>query len=91
MDKDIRKLLGRHTALTHSESKKVVSHIQREVDGWVQNTIMIEGCEVPFRYKRRKHYRDLKNAWVNLTYYPATESIAGFDVDIMKVVRIKRS
>lgn len=91
MAKEVDKLLARHEQLTHSETKKVISHQQREVDGWFQNTLMIEGCDTPFRYKRRKRYRDLRNARVNLTYYPAIETIAGIEMDVMNVVRIKRS
>ena len=36
-------------------------------------------------------YKNLKGARVNLTYYPATASVAGMDVEIMTVVRIRRS
>ena len=50
---------------------------------------MIEGCEVPFKYKRKKDYKNLKGQRVNLTYYPCKESIAGMEFDFMKVVRIK--
>ena len=91
MPKDVQKLLAKHKQLTHSEMKKVVSHKQREADGWFQNTLMIENCNTPFRYKRRKRYRDLHNARVDLTYYPATETVAGIELDVMNVVRIKRS
>ncbi len=91
MKKDIEKLLARHGELTHSEMKKVESHGQRLTDGWFQNTLMIEGCDTPFRYKRRKRYRDLKNSRVDLTYYPATQTVAGIEMDIFKVVRIRRS
>jgi len=50
---------------------------------------MIEDCDVPFKYKRKKHYKSLKGQRVNLTYYPAKESVAGMELEIMKVVRIK--
>jgi hypothetical protein len=50
---------------------------------------MIEGYDVPFKYKRKKMYKNIKGQRVNLTYYPATESVAGIDMEIMKVVRIK--
>jgi hypothetical protein len=50
---------------------------------------MIEGYEVPFKYKRNKKYKNIQGARVNLTYYPATEQVAGIDMEIMKVVRIK--
>lgn len=52
---------------------------------------MIENCNAPFKFNRTKAYQSLKGAKVNLTYYPALEKIAGFDIEIMKVVRIKRS
>ena len=91
MHKDIEKLLARHRELTHFEMKAVLSYTQRVADGWFPNTLMLEGCDIPFRYRRRKRYRDLKGARVDLTYYPATEAIAGIDMEIMKVVRIRRS
>jgi hypothetical protein len=50
---------------------------------------MIEGCDVPFKYKRKKLYKNIQGQRVNLTYYPATESIAGIEMEVMKVVRIK--
>jgi hypothetical protein len=69
----------------------VVSHVQRESDGWVLNTIMLEGYDVPFKYRRKKTYRNLQGARVNLTYYPQLEQIAGLDTEIMKVVRIRQA
>ena len=89
--KPVAKLLDRHRELTHSQNKKVVSHAQREDGEWSINTLMIEGCDEPFRYKRKKRYRDLKGARVDLTYYPATETVAGLTIDVMNVVRIRRS
>jgi hypothetical protein len=71
--------------------RKVVSHVQRESDGWVLNTIMLEGYDVPFKYRRKKTYRNLQGARVNLTYYPQLEQIAGLDTEIMKVVRIRQA
>ncbi|MFK7886711.1 MAG: hypothetical protein AB8G16_07565 [Gammaproteobacteria bacterium] len=91
MPKHIDKLLAKHRELTHSEMKKVVSHAQRETDGWFLNTLMIEDCDTPFRYKRRKRYQDLKNARVDLTYYPTTHTVAGIEMDAFNVVRIRRS
>jgi len=89
--KDPKKLIKEHEQLTHSEMMKVTSHVQREKDGWFLNTVIIEGCEVPFRYKRKKKYKNLKGQRVNLTYYPTTETIAGMNIDMMKVIRIKVS
>ena len=70
---------------------KVVSHVQRESGDWIVNTLMVEGCDVPFKYKRKEPYKNLKGARVNLTYYADTQNIAGIEVDIMTVVRIKIS
>ncbi len=85
------KLLKKHHKLIHSEMQKVISHVQREQDGWLINTVMIAGCEVPFRFKRKQAYRNLQGQRVNLTYYPDSESLAGFDMEVMRVVRIKVS
>ena len=85
----VDKLLKAHQSLTHSEMVKVVSHVQRDTKEWVLNTLIIEGCDVPFKYKRKKKYKNIKGQRVNLTYYPVIESVAGIDMDVMKVVRIK--
>ena len=50
---------------------------------------MIEGYEVPFRYKRKQKYNNISGQRVNLTYYAATEAVAGLDFEVMNVVRIK--
>jgi len=60
MNKEPEKLLKKHEKLTHSDMMTVISHVQREKEGWFLNTLMIKDCEVPFRYKRKKKYRDLK-------------------------------
>jgi hypothetical protein len=44
---------------------------------------------VPFKYKRKKQYKNLQGQRVNITYYPHTETVAGFDIEIMNIVRIK--
>ena len=87
--KAVNKLLGSHRELVHSECMKVVSHVQRDDKEWIINTLMIEGCEVPFKYKRKKMYRNINGQRVNLTYYPTKESVAGIEMEVMKVVRIK--
>ena len=66
----------------------MISHVQRKDGGWIINTVMIEGLDVPFRYKRKKRYKTLEGARVNMTYYPNTESLAGIDFEVMNVVRI---
>lgn len=86
---DVDKLLSQHHKLTHSDNVKVHSHVQREEGEWYVNTLMIEGCDVAFKYKRKQPYKSLKSARVNLTYYPQTETIAGIDFEYMKVVRVK--
>ena len=70
---------------------KVSSHVQRKNGDWILNTLMIEGYDVPFKYKRTKQYKNLKGQRVNLTYYPDTETVAGMEFEIMKVIRIKVS
>ncbi|WP_028116252.1 hypothetical protein [Ferrimonas senticii] len=91
MSTDPEQLLKRHQQLTHSDNQKVSSHTQRESGDWWLNTLMLEGQTVPFKYKRKQQYQSLKGARVNLTYYPDVEVVAGFEVEIMKVVRLKRS
>ena len=90
MQPDPKKLVKKHPNLTHSELMKIVSHMQRNQDDWVLHTLMVEGCTVPFKFKRKSNYQSLKGARVNMTYYPAQESVAGIDLEVMKVVRIKR-
>jgi hypothetical protein len=83
------KLTQRHPKLIHTENIKVISHVQRESDDWQINTLMLEGVDVQFKYKRKKRYKNLKGNRVNVTYYPDNEKVAGFDIEIMKIVRIK--
>ncbi|MDF1690075.1 MAG: hypothetical protein P1U35_10740 [Cycloclasticus sp.] len=89
MQSDPKKLVEKHSSLTHSELMKVISHVQRNQGDWVLHTVMVEGCTVPFKFKRKSKYQSLKGARVNMTYYPTQETVAGIDLDIMKVVRIK--
>ena len=88
---DANKLIKKHQNLSHSMDKKVVSHVQREEDDWLINTVMIENCDTPFQFKRKKAYQNLKGARVNLTYYPEVKEVAGMHFEIMKVVRIRIS
>jgi hypothetical protein len=88
---EVKKLLKKHGQLNQLDNVKVESHVQRDKDDWVINTIMLEGYDVPFKYKRKTVYKRLKGARVNLTFYPETESIAGIDFEMMNVVRIRRS
>ncbi len=83
------KLLKKHEKLVHSDMVKVTSHVQREKGEWFLNSLMIEGCEVPFKYKRTKKYKNLQGQRVNLTYYASTESVAGLAFEVMNVVRIR--
>lgn len=89
MQTDPDKLLKKHNKLVHSEMMKVTSHVQREKEGWFLNSLMIEGCEVPFKYKRTKKYKNLRGQRVNLTYYASIESVAGIEFEVMNVVRIR--
>ncbi|WP_026377506.1 hypothetical protein [Aestuariibacter salexigens] len=89
MNKQVDKLLTQHPGLTHSENVKVASHVQRDDDDWILHTLMLEGIDVPFKFRRKQQYRSLVGRRVNLTYYPHTENVAGIDFEIMKVVRIR--
>lgn len=88
---EITELLKKHPDLTHTADAKVTSHVQRQEDDWMINTLMIEGWDVPFIYKRRKPYAPLTGARVNMTYYPQTKTVAGMLFETMKVVRLKRA
>ncbi len=88
-NKVVNKLLSSHQSLNHSENMKVISHVQRDTKDWVLNTLMIDGYDVPFKYKRKKRYKNTQGQRVNLTYYPAKETVADIEIEIMKVVRIK--
>ena len=89
MKSDPKKLLKKHDKLVHSNNMKVTSHVQRAVGEWILNTIMLEGYDVPFKYKRSQQYKNLTGQRVNVTYYPSNETVAGIDFEIMNVVRIK--
>ncbi|VAW68224.1 hypothetical protein MNBD_GAMMA09-1805 [hydrothermal vent metagenome] len=89
MKSAVDKLLKNHEKLTQSDNVKVMSHVQRESGEWHLNTLIIEGCDVPFKYKRRKLYKNLKSHRVNLTYYHSIEKIADIEMEVMNVVRIK--
>jgi len=91
MKSPVDKLLKKHQKLNQSDMMKVESHVQRESGEWIINTLMIEDCLVPFKYKRKKMYKNLKGQRVNLTYYTDMENVAGMEVEVMSVVRIKVS
>lgn len=91
MKSDPKKLLKKHNELVQSDVMKVKSHVQRNTEDWVLNTLMIEGYDVPFKYKRTKQYKNLQGQRVNLTYYAETETVSGLEFEIMRVVRIKIS
>ena len=72
MPSDVDKLLKKNQKLNQLDGVKVTSHVQRDDDGdgWVVNILMLEGYDVPFKYRRKKLYKSLEGAPVNLTYYP---------------------
>jgi len=88
-NKTVKDLLKTHEKLVHSENVTVISHVQREQDEWFINTVMIKGCDTPFKYKRKKAYKSLTKQQVNMTYYTSVETIAGFEMEVMNIVRIK--
>ncbi|GAA0342175.1 hypothetical protein GCM10009092_03420 [Bowmanella denitrificans] len=90
-NKAVQQMLQRHPDLVHSQDMKVRSHVQREEDEWLVNTLMLEGQDVPFKFRRKKRYRSLQGARINITYYPDTEVVAGLEFEYMKIVRIRQS
>lgn len=91
MKRNVDKLLQKNSELNQLDFVKVVSHVQRETNGWILNTLLLDGYDVPFKYRRKQAYRSLQGARVNLTYYPQAEQVAGLDIEVMKVVRIRRA
>lgn len=89
MQTPVDKLLKRHAKLVQSDLLKVASHVQREADDWIVNTLMIEGESVPFTYKRKRRYRSLAGQRVNITYYPTEKTVAGMPFEVMHVVCIR--
>ena len=60
MESDLSKMLKKNEQLNQLDMAKVASHVQREADDWVHNTIMLEDYDVPFKYLRKKLYKNLK-------------------------------
>jgi hypothetical protein len=89
MQTDPEKLLKQHPKLVHSDMLKVTSHVQRDEGDWIINTLLMEGYDVPFNYKRKRRYKNLTGQRVNLTYYPTIKVVAGIEFEVMNVVRIK--
>lgn len=83
--------MANNDKLVHSTLQKVTSHVQRQQANWFLNTILLEGYEVPFKYKRQKQYKSLKGAYVDIIYYAETETIASLEFEYMKVVKINLS
>lgn len=91
MKSESEKLIKKHQELIHTDNLKVISHVQREEDEWFINTLMFESIDVPFKYKRKQLYKSLINNRVNVTYYVSKEEVAGFEIEVMNIVRIKIS
>ncbi len=89
--KSLKKLLAENEQLIHSKMQKVTSHVQRQNGDWYLNTLLLDGYEVPFKYKRQKQYKSLKGARVDLIYYPSIEQVAGIDFEYMKVIKVNLS
>ncbi len=60
MKTDPEELLKKHEQLVHSDNVKVTSHVQRIEGDWFLNTLMVEGCDAPFKYKRTEKYINLQ-------------------------------
>ncbi|MCK5880580.1 MAG: hypothetical protein KAG18_01820 [Sinobacterium sp.] len=85
------KLLKKHQQLNHTDTLKISSHVQREKSDWVLHTLMVDGVDAPFKFKRKEKYKSLKGQRVNMTYYRDVDIVAGMEMEVMKVVRIKIS
>ena len=48
---EVKKLLKNHGQLNQLDNVKVQNHVQRDKDDWVINTIMLDGYDVPFKYR----------------------------------------
>lgn len=88
---DVDKMLSNHEKLNQTDRLKVKSHRQRYDGEWFINTIMVDGVEAPFRYKRKQEYKSLEGNYVNVTYYSTMEKVAGIEMQVMNVVRIRKS
>ena len=62
MQSDPKKLVEKNKNLTHSELLKVTSHVQREQGDWILHTLLVEGCDVPFKFKRKGKYLSINNS-----------------------------
>jgi hypothetical protein len=89
--KTLKNLLIENQNLIYTCMQKVESHVQRQQDNWILNTVLINGYDVPFKYKRQRMYRSLKGLRVDLIYYASSEKIAGIDFEMMNVIKINRS
>jgi hypothetical protein len=90
MNSSADELLKKHPNLVHSEDMIVLSHTQRQEGDWYLNTLMLKGYDVPFKYKRTKKFRSLLDQKVNITYYPEEQVVAGFKLEIMQIIRLRR-
>ncbi len=91
MKSPVKNILEKNRELIHSEMMKIKTHVQMNDKEWIINTITLEGYDVPFRFNRKQEYRNLNGVRVNITYYPTVEKVAGFDMEVMNVVRIRKS
>ena len=57
MKRSIDKLLKKNSELNQLDFVKVLSHVQRETNGWILNTLLLDGYDVPFKYRRKQAYR----------------------------------
>jgi len=73
----------------HSDVMEVKSHVQRFDGEHILNTIMVDGYDCPFQYHRDFKYKSLAGKQIDVSYYPTLATIAGFEMEIMKVVHLK--
>jgi hypothetical protein len=88
---EVKKQPKEDPQLIHLEGARVLSHRQLKKNDIVLNTLMLEGHEVPFQFRRKTAFRSLMGARVNITYHPETRTVGGEKLETMKVVKIRRA
>lgn len=59
-NKEAKQLIEQHQKLVHTDNIKVISHVQRELDDWFVNTLMLENIEVPLNINEKSYTKALK-------------------------------
>jgi len=88
---DVKKQTKDDPQLIHLEGARVVSHRQLKKNDSVLNTLVLEGHDVPFQFRRKTAFRSLLGARVNLSYYPESRTAGDKTFKTMRIVKIRRA